>query len=134
MLFFLLWLFWFIVLLRICVFVSLLRMFSIFVSLLRLLSIFLNLLLLLSIPILSRFHHATQQLDALARLVTVILHFTLLRLWINQLAHSHFATAIATGTATTSTVTALHDLAFWKIRLRNLSLIEHDKTYSTDAH
>lgn len=105
----------------------------IFIHLLRL-RILITLPMLLNISILSRLHHASQQLDAFARLVTVILHLALLRLQMNPPAHSHLATAVATRAATTSTLTALHDLAFWKIRLRNLSLTVNKNTYSTDAH
>lgn len=50
------------------------------------------------------------------------------------IVHTHLATTIATRTATTSTLTALHDLSLWQIRLRNLSITTHVKTDSADAH
>lgn len=91
-------------------------------------------LLLLPILIRSRLHHAAQQLDAFARLITVILHLALLRLRINATIQYHLATAVTTGAASTSALTTLHNLAFREIRLRNLSIMERDNTNATDAH
>ena len=90
--------------------------------------------LLLPILIRSRLHHAAQQLDAFARLVTVILHLALLRLQMNATIQHHLATAVTTGATTASALTALHDLSFREIRLRNLSIMERDNTNATDAH
>ena len=104
------------------------------IAFLRLFLMILFSLLLLSILIRSRLHHAAQQLDAFARLVTVILHLALLRLRINATIQYHLATAVTTGAASTSALTTLHNLAFREIRLRNLSIMERDDANATDAH
>ena len=52
----------------------------------------------------------------------------------NATIQHHLATAVTTGAATTSALTALHDLSFREIRLRNLSIMERDNTNATDAH
>ena len=52
----------------------------------------------------------------------------------NETIQYHLATAVTTGATTTSALTALHDLSFREIRLRNLSITECDNTNATDAH
>ena len=52
----------------------------------------------------------------------------------NATIQYHLATAVTTGAATTSALTALHDLAFREIRLRNLSIMEQHRTNAADAH
>lgn len=52
----------------------------------------------------------------------------------NATIQHHLATAVTTGATTTSALTALHDLSFREIRLRNLSIMERDNTNATDAH